>query len=877
MTIPFNQTLALIASVLAIISSSSDAAPPILHDDRLELGLFAEHPQIVTPIGLAIDKRDRIFVLESHTHTPPGNYPGPKGDIVKMFIDAGRDGSPDGPPQHFAEGINAGMNLGFARDGTLYVCAAWEVIALPDKDNDGRADEKNTILRLETRNTYPHSAQMGIAFSRDDWIYISRGNNGSHGWTARGSDGSSISGFGDGGNVYRCRLDGADIQEVATGFWNSMNLKFDSHGRLLLVDNDPDARGPNRLVHVVEQGDYGHKSVFGGPGNHPFQGWDGTLPGTLGYVDGAGEAPCDLIDSGRTSFPESYRNQLLLTVWNENSIAVYEPKQNGTSITATHTVWMQGDSEFRPVALEADSKGNLFITDWVKVDYPNHGHGRIWRVSARDKNGLKPMKYFDVAEEQPGAVEFASLITATNEHDFKRLERALVDDDPYRRHAAVVALSRPMLLVDLSKTMHRREPLARLGALLAMRRGQILNPELHLKHFLRDPDEDVRRAALMWVGEEGLVQSREDTDQAIEFDDLSATVFEAYLATLETLSPEFIEGFRSQEGKASQIPRRLDPKIVEDILRDEQRPDRVRALALIHLENLESEETQALLKELAVSSTPVLQKEAIRSLIDVSKDPTWLFLSIAKDSNQPEDIRAEAVLGLSRSLIDDATVLLPLLDDESKAVQLEAIRALRVHAYDDRIRPVLEKHHSALKGDANLQDLLEQYEFALQIDESERTVERPESLADWQVSLHEGGDATAGERIFFANQTQCSNCHLIDNRGRRIGPELSNIGQSVSRDQIVASIIQPSAQFAPEYQAWFVELKDGDYFQGLQLDHKADGGMNLYTTEAITRKFSGRDISSYGVLRNSLMPDGLEQTMTVGEMRDLVAFLESLN
>jgi putative heme-binding domain-containing protein len=130
--------------------------------------------------------------------------------------------------------------------------------------------------------------------------------------------------------------------------------------------------------------------------------------------------------------------------------------------------------------------------------------------------------------------------------------------------------------------------------------------------------------------------------------------------------------------------------------------------------------------------------------------------------------------------------------------------------------------------------------------------------------------------VFLAAKTQCAACHQINHRGRRIGPELSHLGQSVSREQIIRSILRPGEQFAPQYQAWFVELKNGDSFEGLQLDHQASRGIELFTTEGVTRSFQGPDIARYGRLTRSLMPDGLENTMTVGELRDLVAFLESL-
>ncbi|MGZ8901867.1 MAG: PVC-type heme-binding CxxCH protein, partial [Limisphaerales bacterium] len=100
------------------------------------------------------------------------------------------------------------------------------------------------------------------------------------------------------------------------------------------------------------------------------------------------------------------------------------------------------------------------------------------------------------------------------------------------------------------------------------------------------------------------------------------------------------------------------------------------------------------------------------------------------------------------------------------------------------------------------------------------------------------------------------------------------IGSSVSREQIVRSIVHPSEQFPPQYQAWYIRTKDGDVTQGLQLDHAAKG-LELLTTAGRFEFFAAENVESYGPMSRSLMPDGLEQTMTVTEFRDLVAFLES--
>ena len=64
--------------------------------------------------------------------------------------------------------------------------------------------------------------------------------------------------------------------------------------KILVVDNDPASHGPNCLVHVIPEADYGHRWLYGLGGNHPLNGWGGTLPGTLPPISAVGKAPAGL-------------------------------------------------------------------------------------------------------------------------------------------------------------------------------------------------------------------------------------------------------------------------------------------------------------------------------------------------------------------------------------------------------------------------------------------------------------------------------------------------------------------------------------------------------------------------------------------------------
>ena len=817
----FQRVLA--ASVLALLGISNDAVMPRVNDDRLELRLFAADPEIVTPIGLAIDRLERLFVIESHTHTPPRNYKGPKSDRIKVFEDSDGDGSPERVTV-FAEGLTNAMNLAFTGQGELLLVSSHTVEALFDVDRDGKADTRRRLLELKTSNRYSHSALLGIAYTRDGWVYVSRGNNGSAAYEFIASDGSRVSGYGDGGNIVRCRLDGSKLEEFATGFWNPFDIKFDSRGRLLCVDNDPDARGPNRLLHIVRGGDYGYKSLYGGAGNHPFQGWEGEIPGTLPMIDGTGEAPSGLLDAILTSLPHDYENSLLVTIWNENTITKHVTRTNGVSLVATNSVLVSGGEDFRPVAMAADGKGNIYITDWVLVDYPNHGRGRIWKLSTKTSPRLNPRSPW-IALTDAGMARLNGMATTY----YARVLPQLSDDDPFIRHAAVMALAKPEHKGSLLAAFQSGDPKVRLGVLLVLRR---LNSTELLREALRDQDSEVRRLAMMWVGESGLTDLRAELDGAISEANLSPVNFETYLAAVACLDPEYIRAFGERKyDKANQLMRKLPAGLVEEIVNDERRPARVRALALQRLAGGGHFE---LIRTLLRDSDVTLQIEAVRSLALVASNESAAELRrVATDREHAAGVRAEAVAALSWHGEQPAEWVEQIRNDP--AVRSEVARLLR----------------------------------------TEKEEGRPADMEQWQITLAKRGDAAAGARVFFSARTACLQCHTIQNRGGKLGPDLSAIARSVGREQIVRSILRPSEQFPPQYQAWFIKTKDGEVHEGLQLDHEA-GGLELLMRSGRFEKFPTRDIDSYGVLPRSLMPDGMEQTMTVGEFRDLVAFLMTL-
>jgi putative membrane-bound dehydrogenase-like protein len=391
-------------ALLVFLSGPALAQTPAVSDDRLVIELVAREPDIVTPTGLAVDERGRVWVLENNTHQRPPTYKGPPTDRIRVFSDFDETGKARRVVT-FAEGFKDSMGIALGKDGAVYLAMRSEILLL--RDRDGKAGEKKTLLRLETPGDYPHNGLCGFAFDGVGRMYFGMGENLGAPYKLVGSDGTSLHGGGEGGNLFTCRPDGSKLARVATGFWNPFHHCVDAFGRLFVVDNDPDSRGPCRLVHVVPGGDYGYRFRYGRKGTHPFQAWNGELPGTLGMVAGTGEAPSGVVAYESSGLPAEYRGCLLATSWGDHLVEVFQLVPAGASFRARTKTLVRGGENFRPVAIAVGPDGALYLSDWVDKSYPVHGKGRIWRIRMKKPpadDGLRPAQVAGLDPARLGAL-----------------------------------------------------------------------------------------------------------------------------------------------------------------------------------------------------------------------------------------------------------------------------------------------------------------------------------------------------------------------------------------------------------------------------------------------------------------------------------------
>ncbi len=146
---------------------------------------------------------------------------------------------------------------------------------------------------------------------------------------------------------------------------------------------------------------------------------------------------------------------------------------------------------------------------------------------------------------------------------------------------------------------------------------------------------------------------------------------------------------------------------------------------------------------------------------------------------------------------------------------------------------------------------------------------------DELVAALDDGDAVQGEEVFFSTRAACSACHRIGARGERIGPDLSKIGEVRNRRDLLEAILFPSTSLARGYESFHVVLTDGKVQSGL-LSRETAAAIFLRTTERAEVRVDRQAIEEMSPSRTSIMPQGLEKTLSQRELGDLLAYLRSL-
>lgn len=409
-----------------VVDASNDARDQIStfrKPENLECDVFAAEPDVANPVTFYVDNKGRVFVCESfrqsngvtdnrgHDQTwlyadlasrtvsdrieyhqrllkDSGVDYTKQDDRIKMLIDKDQDGHVDESVifaskfNQIEDGTGAGV---LVRGNTAYYTNIPNLWQLTDDNGDGVADRRESLstgygVRVAFRGHDMH----GLIIGPDGRLYFSIGDRGYHVQTPNGTFANPESGA-----VFRCELDGSNLEVFASGLRNPQELAFDNYGNLFTGDNNSDSGDKARWVYVVPGSDSGWRMVYQymtdrGPFNreglwHPYD--KNTTPGYIvPPIANFSDGPSGLTFDPGTGLTDEFRNAFLLVDFrgqaSNSGIRLIRNEANG----AFFKIKEDAQPFWNMLATDADfgPDGALYVSDWVN-GWTGEGKGRIYR------------------------------------------------------------------------------------------------------------------------------------------------------------------------------------------------------------------------------------------------------------------------------------------------------------------------------------------------------------------------------------------------------------------------------------------------------------------------------------------------------------------
>ncbi|HET6883315.1 MAG TPA: PQQ-dependent sugar dehydrogenase [Pirellulales bacterium] len=145
-----------------------------------------------------------------------------------------------------------------------------------------------------------------------------------------------------------------------------------------------------------------------------------------------------------------------------------------------------------------------------------------------------------------------------------------------------------------------------------------------------------------------------------------------------------------------------------------------------------------------------------------------------------------------------------------------------------------------------------------------------------QYALTHAGDSGRGGQSFADQKTtRCVICHKVNGQGGEAGPDLSHIAGKFDRPHLIESLLEPSRQIVEGFRATTIVMADGRTLLGIVKDQTADG-LTLVDANGRRHHLPAADIGERQTSAVSLMPEGLEKSLSPEQFADLIAYLETL-
>jgi putative membrane-bound dehydrogenase-like protein len=896
----------------------------------LTIELMAAEPFVADPVAIDWDAHGRMWVVEQpdYPNGMDGNWK--PGGRVKILTDTDGDGRFD-RSDLVLEGIPFPTGITCWRGGAL-VCAAPDILFVEDTNGDNKADKVEKLFTgfyTDNYNARINSLTLGL----DGWIHGANGLLGGKIRSVKTGVETDIA-----GRDIRINPDTGELQLVSgvtqqgrtrddwDNWFGCSNSRWIYHFPLpeRYIRRNPHVPGPAPSVYLPADANADELK----PASQTLERFNN--PTSQGHITSA----CGLGIYRDELLGPDFTGNAFIGETAHNLVRRYQLVPDGATFKAMrpqdergHEFLASQDNWTRPVQIRTGPDGALYVVDmyraviehtrWIPADRlakidPRAGDtmGRIYRILPTGKKArpVVDLTQFDTAQlvtalDTPNgtvrdlvhqlllhradstAVEPLSKLAASSKHPAVRVQSLAVLD-------GMKALSQNALM----HALHDADALVRR---FAVRLSEKLPLNDEVLALAGDPEFIVRYQLALSLGEwDDPRAARRLVELAAKHSD-DAWFRAAVISSSAKNARSVLEGVVAAPALSGRTT--LLTALVTTAAATAEEPGELLDYLTAITSRKDPEAWQLIGLAQTLKRKGVTITDKARSIIEAARDVA---------ANEKADVaQREAALRLLGADAADVQVLADILRSSDITMQKAALSALARTKSPEAAEAMLAgwaRHPPSLRGqiiatlisrDAWAARLLEAVEQKLispaEIPATSRqtlathantairersarllpaadTTARAKVVGQYQVVATLKGDAVKGAAVF---KTICFTCHAYLSQGMAVGPDLKAFYNKPAGDFITA-ILNPNAAIEPRYAAYIVSTKDSRTLTGVIANETATS-IDVLMPGGIKETLLRTDLKDLRATGISLMPDGLEQSMTPQAMADLIAYLKS--
>jgi quinoprotein glucose dehydrogenase len=490
------------------------------------------------------------------------------------------------------------------------------------------------------------------------------------------------------------------------------------------------------------------------------------------------------------------------------------------------------------------------------------------------------------------------------------------DEEIYLRHAGVMALSRIGIVEPIIALVGNESKALRTAAVLVLRK---MNNE-NIAVFLNDKDEYIVAEAARAINDDlsiigalpnlanvlnekrfssepiirrainaalrvGTEKTLNDLIAFSTRTDISDAMKNEALATLGSWAnpsqTDRVDGrYRGIVTRDAAIVKAKIQPFIGGFLTDKNDETVISAVSLLSNLHINTSNTQ--LTDIYAKTANNKLKSAVLSALNQLNYPQMDALIKTAMDDKNENIRATALSLLNDSNTSVETLPLIVSNIIEKGSTKEKQQILTVLgtinlAKSEKILDGLIDQYNDKKIPNNLSLELQE---AIDGSKSERlktkyaALKKNTTVFDEYLESLNGGNWMTGRNTFNYNSTaQCVRCHTVGKDGGNVGPALTHIASTLTREQILEALVDPSKRLSPGFGTVTVLIKGGQEVTGV-LAKETDTDLTINTSDAEPLVIEKSRIQKRENNPSSMPAMG--SMLSKREIRDVVEYLTTL-